>query len=592
MRLRKTTMKLIHKLTLGFASVALILAVVGGAHFIFLHQIEDEVEAIAGRNVGEVAGAIDIAYRVAVIDADVNGYLLALISERLQTAPAQARKQRIRDKIGQLDQALTGLKTATQAAVTLSDDDAGENGEALEMAAIADLEALIREYVALVDRTFDVAEAHGPPAATLVFLSHSPTLEEQIRQASRALFTEALAEINAALDEVGATVATSVLTMTVLSWGGLVVAILIGLLVSRPLSQRIGRLKAATQALQQGDRDVQVTDTASGDEVAELARAFNAMARDLKASTASIEDLNRQVRKRQSAEAALQLAHDELEVRVLQRTRDLERTRLEAESANRSKSEFLANMSHELRTPLNHIIGFTELIAGGKLGGINAMQKEYLTDALTSSKHLLRLINDILDLSKVEAGQLDLMVAKIDPRASLDSCVVMFKEKAMKHRIDMVLEAEDLPAAVLVDEIKLKQILYNLLSNAFKYTPDAGRVCLKAWKVDGEGPRRPHGLAIPGNGNVKDVWAIEVSDSGVGIPPENLERIFNPFEQSLRQHANPCKGTGLGLALTRRMVALHGGVIRAQSDGRDRGATFTVLLPEAAETPASQEVHA
>ena len=592
MRLRKTTMKLIHKLTLGFASVALILAVVGGAHFIFLHQIEDEVEAIAGRNVGEVAGAIDIAYRVAVIDADVNGYLLALISERLQTAPAQARKQRIRDKIGQLDQALTGLKTATQAAVTLSDDDAGENGEALEMAAIADLEALIREYVALVDRTFDVAEAHGPPAATLVFLSHSPTLEEQIRQASRALFTEALAEINAALDEVGATVATSVLTMTVLSWGGLVVAILIGLLVSRPLSQRIGRLKAATQALQQGDRDVQVTDTASGDEVAELARAFNAMARDLKASTASIEDLNRQVRKRQSAEAALQLAHDELEVRVLQRTRDLERTRLEAESANRSKSEFLANMSHELRTPLNHIIGFTELIAGGKLGGINAMQKEYLTDALTSSKHLLRLINDILDLSKVEAGQLDLMVAKIDPRASLDSCVVMFKEKAMKHRIDMVLEAEDLPAAVLVDEIKLKQILYNLLSNAFKYTPDAGRVCLKAWKVNGEGPRRPHGLAIPGNGSVKDVWAIEVSDSGVGIPPENLERIFNPFEQSLRQHANPCKGTGLGLALTRRMVALHGGVIRAQSDGRDRGATFTVLLPEAAETPASQEVHA
>ncbi len=592
MRLRKTTMKLIHKLTLGFASVALILAVVGGAHFIFLHQIEDEVEAIAGRNVGEVAGAIDIAYRVAVIDADVNGYLLALISERLQTAPAQARKQRIRDKIGQLDQALTGLKTATQAAVTLSDDDAGENGEALEMAAIADLEALIREYVALVDRTFDVAEAHGPPAATLVFLSHSPTLEEQIRQASRALFTEALAEINAALDEVGATVATSVLTMTVLSWGGLVVAILIGLLVSRPLSQRIGRLKAATQALQQGDRDVQVTDTASGDEVAELARAFNAMARDLKASTASIEDLNRQVRKRQSAEAALQLAHDELEVRVLQRTRDLERARLEAEGANRTKSEFLANMSHELRTPLNHIIGFTELIAGGKLGGINAMQKEYLTDALTSSKHLLRLINDILDLSKVEAGQLDLMVAKIDPRAILDSCVVMFKEKAMKHRIDMVLEAEDLPAAVLVDEIKLKQILYNLLSNAFKYTPDAGRVCLKAWKVNGEGPRRPHGLAIPGNGNVKDVWAIEVSDSGVGIPPENLERIFNPFEQSLRQHANPCKGTGLGLALTRRMVALHGGVIRAQSDGRDRGATFTVLLPEAAETPASQEVHA
>ena len=583
-------MKLIQKLTLGFAIVALILIIVGAVPFIFLHQIEDKVGRIAGSNVGEVEGAIDIAYRVAVINADVNGYLLALISERLQTAQAQTREQQIRDKIGQLDQVLIGLKTATQADLALSDDDGSEKGEALEMAAIADLEALIREYVALVDRTFGVAEAHGPPAAALVFLSHSQTLEQQIRQASRALFTDALAEIDAAVDEVGATVATSVMTTTVLSLGALVVAIVIGFLVSRPLSQRIGRLKAATLALQSGDRDVQVTDTESGDELAELARAFNAMARDLKASTASIEDLNRQVRKRQSAEAALQLAHDELEIRVLQRTRDLERARLEAEGANRTKSEFLANMSHELRTPLNHIIGFTELIAGGKLGRVNETQKEYLTDALTSSKHLLALINDILDLSKVEAGKLDLMVAKIDPRAILNSCLVMFKEKAMKHRIDMVLEADNLPAAVLADEIKLKQILYNLLSNAFKYTPDAGRVCLKAWKVDGEGPRRPHGLAIPGNGNVKDVWAIEVSDSGVGIPPENLERIFNPFEQSLKQHANPCEGTGLGLALTRRMVELHGGMIRAQSDGRGQGATFTVLLPEVAETLAPQEV--
>ncbi|MGD9251972.1 MAG: ATP-binding protein, partial [Desulfobacterales bacterium] len=459
----------------------------------------------------------------------------------------------------------------------------------LGMTAIADLEALIRAYVALVDRTFDVAEAHGPPAAALVFLSHSQTLEQQIRQASRALFTDAIAEINVAVDEVGATVATSVITTTVLSLGALVMAILIGLLVSRPLSLRIGRLKAATQALQRGDRDVQVTDTESGDEVAELARAFNAMARDLKASTASIEDLNHQVRKRQSAEAALQLAHDELEIRVLQRTRDLERARLEADSANRTKSEFLANMSHELRTPLNHIIGFTELIAAGKLGRVNEMQAEYLTDALTSSKHLLTLINDILDLSKVEAGKLDLMVANIDPRAILNSCLVMFKEKAMKHHIDMVLEADDLPAAVLADEIKLKQILYNLLSNAFKFTPDAGRICLKAWKVNGEGADRQN-LATPGEDDAQDAWAIEVSDSGIGIPAEDLERIFNPFEQGLSQEVSSCEGTGLGLALTRRMVELHGGVIRAQSNGPDQGATFTVLLPEVAETPAMQEV--
>jgi signal transduction histidine kinase len=582
-------MKLIHKLTLGFAIVAIILFIVGAAQFIFLHQIEDKVGRIAGSNVGEVESAIDIAYRVAVINADVNGYLLTLISERLQTAQEQTREQQIRAKIGQLDQVLSGLNKATQAGMPLSVDDIDKNGEALGMTAIADLEALIRAYVALVDRTFDVAETHGPPAAALVFLSHSQTLEQQIRQASRALFTDAIAEINVAVDEVGATVATSVITTTVLSLGALVMAILIGLLVSRPLSLRIGRLKAATQALQRGDRDVQVTDTESGDEVAELARAFNAMARDLKASTASIEDLNHQVRKRQSAEAALQLAHDELEIRVLQRTRDLERARLEADSANRTKSEFLANMSHELRTPLNHIIGFTELIAAGKLGRVNEMQAEYLTDALTSSKHLLTLINDILDLSKVEAGKLDLMVAKIDPRAILNSCLVMFKEKAMKHHIDMVLEADDLPAAVLADEIKLKQILYNLLSNAFKFTPDAGRICLKAWKVNGEGADRQN-LATPGEDDAQDAWAIEVSDSGIGIPADDLERIFNPFEQGLSQEVSSCEGTGLGLALTRRMVELHGGVIRAQSNGPDQGATFTVLLPEVAETPAMQEV--
>ncbi len=435
----------------------------------------------------------------------------------------------------------------------------------------------------LVERTFDVAATHGPPAAALVYLSHSQTLKARIRQASQTLFSGVIAEINAAVDAVRATVETALIVTLIAPVAGLGLAILMGFLVSRPLSQRIGRLKAATQALQQGDRDVHVEAAESGDEIAALAQAFNAMARDLKASTASIDDLNRQVDQRQRAEAALELAHAELETRVLERTRDLERARLEAESASRTKSEFLANMRHELRTPLNHIIGFTELIAGGKLGGVNAMQKEYLTDALTSGKHLLILINDILDLSKVEAGKLDLMLTKIEPREILNSCLVMFKAKAMRHGIAMVLEADDVPAAVLADEIKLKQILYNLLSNAFKFTPDAGRVCLKAWKVNGKGDG-------PGDEYVQAAWAIEVSDSGIGIPADDLERIFNPFEQNLSKDASACESTGLGLALTRRMVELHGGVIRARSDGRDQGATFTVLLPEAAQTPAMYEV--
>ena len=272
-----------------------------------------------------------------------------------------------------------------------------------------------------------------------------------------------------------------------------------------------------------------------------------------------------------------------------ERTRDLDGARLEAESANRTKSEFLANMSHELRTPLNHVIGFTELIAAEKLGGINEMQKEYLHDVLTSSKHLLALINDILDLSKVEAGKLELMLSKIDAQAMLNNCLVMFKEKAMKHRIKIDLACDDAPDSVLADEIKMKQILYNLLSNAVKFTPDKGCVSLRAWKVNGDAASHVPGMEIPGDGQLP-TWAIAVSDSGVGIHPQDLERIFNPFEQGLNPSTGERQeGTGLGLTLTKRMVELHGGRIQADSKGPGQGATFTIVMPEAAETPDIEE---
>lgn len=361
--------------------------------------------------------------------------------------------------------------------------------------------------------------------------------------------------------------------VTAAGWilGAVVFAAVMGLWVSRSFSRRGGRKNGASMAIREGDRAAPAPTAISGNEMAVLTSAFHDMARDLKVSTASIDDLNREMRKRKRAETALRNAYEELERRVKLRAKELETAKLEAESTNRTKSEFLANMSHELRTPLNHIIGFTQLIASGKIGSVNSAQKEYLDDVLGSSRHLLMLINDILDLAKIEAGKLELLPSRIDVQPLLNNCLSMFKEKAMKHGIDVV----------LADEIKMKQILYNLLSNAFKFTPDAGRIRITAGKINGSGGS---GVQIPEDDAGTGAWTISVADNGIGIPPEDLERIFNPFEQVAGQGKHRREGTGLGLALTRRMVELHGGVIRAESGGPNQGATFTVVLPLTVET--------
>ena len=155
-----------------------------------------------------------------------------------------------------------------------------------------------------------------------------------------------------------------------------------------------------------------------------------------------------------------------------------------ARESDRMKSEFLANMSHELRTPLNHIIGFTELVADKKFGDLNEVQEEYLNDALHSSKHLLSLINDVLDLSKVEAGKLELQLSEVNLKMILENSLIMIKEKVMKHKIQLSTQIDGIPETITADERKLKQILYNLLSNAVKFTPDGGKIRLTADLAD------------------------------------------------------------------------------------------------------------
>ena len=232
----------------------------------------------------------------------------------------------------------------------------------------------------------------------------------------------------------------------------------------------------------------------------------------------------------------------------------------ELEVANQHKSAFLASMSHELRTPLNAIIGFSEVLIARLFGELNEKQDDYLKDIHSSGKHLLNLINDVLDLSKVEAGRMDLEPSQFDLPAALADAMTLIRERATKHGIQLALDVAPELSSITADERKFKQILLNLLSNAVKFTPDGGRVEVKATRVDG-------GIQVA------------VTDTGIGIAPEDQEAVFEEFRQVGTDYTSKQEGTGLGLALTRRFVELHGGRIWLAS-APGKGSTFYFTIPD------------
>jgi len=252
---------------------------------------------------------------------------------------------------------------------------------------------------------------------------------------------------------------------------------------------------------------------------------------------------------------------------------ELESAKAVAEKTNLAKSDFLANMSHELRTPLNAIIGFSELLQDQLFGQINEKQHKYVSNILISGKHLLSLINDILDLSKVESGKMDLELSVFLLRESLDASMMLLKEKALKSGIELHLDlAPEADVQIVADQRKLKQILFNLLSNAIKFTPEGGAVDVSAAR-DG------------------DFIEITVSDTGMGIREEDIPKLFHPFNQLESVYTKGFEGTGLGLALNRLLVELHGGRIWVKSEfGSGSRFSFTIPLTQAAakEPPASR----
>ena len=341
--------------------------------------------------------------------------------------------------------------------------------------------------------------------------------------------------------------------------------------IRRPVTRIIG----AVGRFSTGDLNARIGGPYPKGELGGLMAALDATADRLQAQNDEIRRLN-----------------EDLERRVAERTAEVERKNVELERASRMKSDFLANMSHELRTPLNSIIGFSEMLRDGVLGKLEAKQCGFAADIFDAGTHLLSLINDILDLSKVEAGMLEFETGTVDVAALLKASTLIVREKVRAHRIRLDTQFDPALGAMAADERKLKQIVYNLLSNAVKFTPEGGAVTLRARRcaraevaLDATMPGRL--LPLP-PGEDGEFLAITVEDNGMGIAEEHLAKLFEPFVQLDSSVSRRQGGTGLGLSLVRRLAELHGGTVGVASRA-GAGSRFCVWLPWRAAATAAQE---
>ena len=341
--------------------------------------------------------------------------------------------------------------------------------------------------------------------------------------------SEAFAPIQAAISR------TAVLLVVFL-----LVATATSVFLARNLARPIEAIQVAAARIGSGSLDQRI-EVSSRDELGALAEEFNQMTARLQASYAGLEQ---QVQER-TRELASALA-------------ELNEKRRELEAASLHKSEFLANMSHELRTPLNAISGFSQVLRKGLFGEINEKQAEYLDDILASARHLLSVIDDVLDLSKVEAGQIELRVAPFSLSRALARGIVTVSDRATNGGVRISLSSDPGGDTVIGDERRIMQVIFNLLSNAVKFTPTGGTIDVAAAPADGE-------------------VRVSVSDSGPGIAAEDQVRIFEEFQQA-EAGKEQRDGTGLGLALSKRLVELHGGRIWVESEP-GRGSRFVFTLP-------------
>jgi signal transduction histidine kinase len=372
------------------------------------------------------------------------------------------------------------------------------------------------QFIKVVTHAIELIRSGKVPEGRQVELTQAGPLADRLERLTNELVNKAEADMVASIDASHESYLTSRKIVIAFAAGSIALALVLGYAISWSLIRPVRRMDARLREIASGDFSHHVA-IPNRDELGTLAANLNRM-------------------------------NDELG-RLYQ----------QLEAASRHKSEFLANMSHELRTPLNSVIGFSEVLLDRTFGELNAKQAQYLTVIHSSGRHLLSLINDILDLSKVEAGRMELEVTSFDLGAAVQNTLTLVSDRAARHGVALATSVDERLGTIQADERKLKQILLNLLSNAIKFTAAGGRVQL---------------TAIPSDGHVE----ISVSDTGIGIASEDQEAIFEAFRQVGADYARKREGTGLGLALVKRLVELHGGDMWVKSEV-GKGSTFTFTLP-------------
>ena len=392
----------------------------------------------------------------------------------------------------------------------------------VERKLVAGIQSDYEQFVALMENAIALNRAGRATEGQQLQKDQAIPISNRIVSNTEQLARNAEGRIAALVSENSTSFSNSRLTFVVAAAVAILLALVLGFAISSSLSGPVQRMDVRLAELAEGDFSRRV-DVPNRDELGTLAANLNRMNDEL-------GELYRKL-----------------------------------ETASRAKSDFLANMSHELRTPLNAIIGFSEVLQEQMFGPLNDKQAEYLGDIVTSGRHLLLLINDTLDLSKIEAGKMELELATFSLPAVLEDGVTMVRERAVRHGIECSVDAGPDLDDVEADERKVKQVVFNLLSNAVKFTPDRGRVEVRARRVG-------------------DRAEVAVADTGVGIDPADQDRIFQEFQQAGQQ-----EGSGLGLALARSLVALHGGRLWVDSE-HGSGSTFTFTLPvrQTAESEAAE----
>jgi signal transduction histidine kinase len=384
-----------------------------------------------------------------------------------------------------------------------------------EVELLAEVRAEYGAFTQVVARAVELIRAGRSAEGRDLQLTEAGPLSDKLERVTNQLVNRAEADMVASIEAGESAYRTSRWAVVGFAVGSIGLALLLGYAISWSLIEPVKRMDASLREIASGDFSQKV-EVGNRDELGALAANLNRMRHELGSLYTQLE------------------------------------------AANRHKSEFLANMSHELRTPLNAVIGFSDILLERMFGEMNEKQEEYLRDIRESGAHLLALINDILDLSKVEAGRMELEVTDFDLAQALSNALTLVRERATHRALILNVAIDAGVTTVRADERKIKQVLLNLLSNAIKFTPEGGRITVQATQ---------------GNGCVE----VSVRDTGIGIAPEDQGVIFEEFRQ-VGSSAAKQQGTGLGLALCRKFIELHGGKIWVSSEV-GKGSAFTFALP-------------